>query len=401
MITIDALLLEIINQPNSTIDKDLSKRDAKALRSLASVISNGHFFTEGQGKLLVKILEENIEKFPSFTDRLTIALENKLWTKMFRQIEQIRKLYITKIDDSDPVLAIEFTYNADLRKFIHGLSKEIENLVMQVTKKYWFCDLTEHNIVMLVEKLTPYNFEIHETVKTHYETIKSWSETNVKNQFLITSIAYPNFEKSITLDLGLTTTIDNNIILDRGKRYQYFTEDYKNSNETLTDKIASRTSTRYYVNKTEHTVTEIISSLIELKRLPILVVMETNSEEKSLKNLEILSESLEDNGIYDSVGVYFRLPNSELGKHFNSFIKDKSYNCPLDANTKIAVLQSGKLPKFFIKNSWTPMSVIALDSKMGLRHGKIATYANCCDCIIEWSDEPIMFEKIKVLAWQN
>ena len=135
-------------------------------------------------------------------------------------------------------------------------------------------------------------------------------------------------------------------------------------------------------------MTEVIESLINLKRLPILVVFDTLVNNKYLENLEILSESLEKNGIVDNIGIYFRLPNDEVGKQFNQLIKDKQYNYPLDNTTQVAGVMSGKLPKFFLKNAWRPMSVIALDSRMGMRHGKTAVYSNCCDLIVEWADEP-------------
>jgi hypothetical protein len=87
------------------------------------------------------------------------------------------------------------------------------------------------------------------------------------------------------------------------------------------------------------------------------------------------------------------LPNNQTGQKFNQLIKDNKFNHPLDNTTKIAVVQSGKIPKFFLKNTWQPMSVIALDTKMGLRHGKTSVYSNCCDLIIEWADAPVLFEK--------
>ena len=77
---------------------------------------------------------------------------------------------------------------------------------------------------------------------------------------------------------------------------------------------------------------------------------------------------------------------------FNTKIKDRQYNYNLSEDTRVAVVQSGKLPKFFLKSSWTPMSVIAFDTKMGLRHGKTSVYANCCDLIIEWAEKEVMFD---------
>ena len=131
-----------------------------------------------------------------------------------------------------------------------------------------------------------------------------------------------------------------------------------------------------------------------------MIVFENWDEKKSLNYLRILDESLEKSGLDKHVGIYFRLPNSDIGTEFNKIIKDKSYNDELDQSTKVAVVQSGKIPKFFLKSSWQPMSVIALNTKMGLRHGKTSVYSNCCDLIIEWADEPTMIEGPRIGAWR-
>jgi hypothetical protein len=74
---------------------------------------------------------------------------------------------------------------------------------------------------------------------------------------------------------------------------------------------------------------------------------------------------------------------------FNKFIADKQYNAQLDQSTKIVGVQNGKIPKFFLKNDWKPMSVISIGSS--LKQTKTAVYANCCDLIISYSDsQPII-----------
>jgi len=74
-------------------------------------------------------------------------------------------------------------------------------------------------------------------------------------------------------------------------------------------------------------------------------------------------------------------------------IGEKKYNSPLDSDTQIVGVQSGKIPKFFLSNAWRPMSVIVLDNVMGMRHGKTAVYTNCCDLILEYSDTAPIVEK--------
>jgi hypothetical protein len=268
------------------------------------------------------------------------------------------------------------------------IAKKCEDLVVTNAGKKYYADLTEHNIVTLVEALKPHEFDIEEKVENYYNTIKSWSEPEIRGQFLITNMTNQNFHKVITADLGISTSIDQNIINDRSMRYQYFTENVKNHGETLTEVIANRSKTRLWIDKKQHSVGNIISSLIDLKRLPMLVVFDTLVNNKYLENLKILSDALEENGIFDNIGIYFRLPNDDLGKQFNGLIADKHYNHQLDENLKVACVMSGKIPKFFLKNAWRPMSVLALDSRMGMRHGKTAVYSNCCDLIVEWAEEP-------------
>jgi len=375
----------------------ISLKDSRVLRSLGTSISGHNFITENQSKLLLRIFRENSKKLSEISKDLATSLKDPVWSKTFRQIEQVKKFYIGKNDNQDSLLFIEFTFSSEIRKILTNLSKNVENLTVTANGKIYTADLTEKNIAILFEALTPYDFTIDNAIKTHYETIKSWSKNEVERQFLLSNIEYKNFQKAITEDLGIETPIDQSIITDRSMRYQYHLETPRNFGENLTENLANRTRPRTYVNKNQHSMAEIFNSLIQLKRLPTLVVFDTIVNNKYFDNLQILSESLEKNGIFDHIGIYFRLPNDDNGKKFNQYISEKKYNHVLDDTTKIACVQSGRLPKFFLKNVWRPMSVIALDSRMGLRHGKTAVYSNYCDLIVEWSDEPALADtRIKV-----
>jgi hypothetical protein len=396
MMTIDNLLVEILCQPDDYAKSVLTKRDFDTLTSLEAATKRPTFITESQSRLLVKILKENQKKLTEFDKKITEAIVTPVWSKSFRQIEQIRTLTIENDRDNGQFLTIEFTFNPQIRKILGDLNKVVEGNFTS-NGKFYQAELTEKNIVLLVDTLAPFDFTIDGKIQDFYKIIKSWSKTEFENQYLITNFENKNFQKYITEDLGIETSIDQNIINDRSVRYQYFVENPKNPGENLVEFIANRSETKVWINKNEHTMTEILDALNSLKRLPTLVVFENSDDEKSLKNLEILKESLENNGLDSGIGIYFRLPNNQTGQKFNQLIKDNKFNHPLDNTTKIAVVQSGKIPKFFLKNTWQPMSVIALDTKMGLRHGKTSVYSNCCDLIIEWADAPVLFEKRTML----
>jgi hypothetical protein len=389
MKTIDQLLLRIVNHTRPTIEEQIVSRDAKVLRSLATSILSQKFITENQSKLLVKILKENSEKIQDFTEDILEAIVEPSWSKTFRQIDQTKKLYISQSTEGVDLLSIELAFNSQIRKLLAGYSKKITGFVQNLNGKLYYAELTEKNIITLVDLLLPHDFDVDQKIMDFYNTIKSWSENEVRGQFLITTITHPNFQRQITADLGLETAIDKNIIADRRIRYQYFVEDIKNPPENLTEIIATRSSNRLWIDQTTCKLEDIFASLISLKRLPTLVIFDTYDAKKCSEDLKILSNSLEENGIFDQVGIYFRLPNSEAGIEFNKFIADKHYNCQLDQSTKIVAVQNGKIPKFFLKSDWKPMSVIAIGSS--LKQTKTAVYANCCDLVISYTDsQPII-----------
>jgi hypothetical protein len=387
MITVDHLLLKIVNFTDSTIEEQIPKRDSKVLRSLATATTAPNFITENQARLLLKILAEHQEKIVAFQEELQLVLENPSWSRSFRQIDRTKKCYIANYEDL-PVLIIEFAFSSAIRKTLSSLGKKVSNLVQGVPGKVYRAALTEHNIIELVDVLSKLDFEIDEKVQNYYNIIKSWSEDDIRNQFKIDTITHGNFQKHITDDLGINTAIDQNIINDRSVRYQYFSEKTEKNPENLTEQIATRSSTKIWINKKEISLNHIIDSIGQLRRFPMLVVFDSNDSKKCLEELSNLSESLEKNRITDHVGIYFRLDNNGIGKEFNQLIADKQYNCQLDTTTKIVGIANGKIPKFLLKSSWKPMSVVSIGKL--LNHNKTSVYTNCCDLVINWSDlEPI------------
>jgi hypothetical protein len=390
MITVDNILLKIVNFAGPTIEEIMPSRDSRVLRSLATAVNTHYFITESQSKLLLKILKEHREKISINCEELTYVLELPTWSKTFRKVEQVKKLFLSKNSSDDLVLFVEFTFSANIRKIIQNNIKHIENLIQIAPGKTYQADLSEKNIVVLIELLSPLEFEIDELLKKHYETIKSWEKTTFSDQFLIGNMPGNNFQKTITDDLGLSTTIDKNIINDRSVRYQYFAEKPEKSGNSLVEYIANRSQPRLWIDSTIHTVDTVIASLISLKRFPLLVVFPNWLPQKLQENMVILSDSLENNNIADSVGIYFRMDNDPQGKLFNQLIAEKKYNIQLDSATQVVGIQTGKLPKFLIKNDWTPMSVISFDAN--LRYNKASLYTNCCDLVITYSEAPTIIE---------
>jgi hypothetical protein len=396
MTTVDNFLVTIIEKHYEYVRSLIPKKDFDILTSLAIAITGSLFITENQAKLLIKILQGNQKKLAKLSDDIEQALTSPTWSKPFRHIEQVKKLYLdSNLYEDESTLIVEFTFSGKFRQSLRLASKRIDGFSELAAGKKYAATYNEKNIVVLVELLRPLGFEIEEEIKNHYDTIKSWAEPEVRKQFLITNMTNQNFQNHITADLGIDTSIDQTIINDRSVRYQYFTENPKFSGDNLTENLANRLSPKQWIDPKTRTLSEVISSIIELKRLPMLVVFEHWDDEKTFKNLEKFSEILEEFNLDTNVGIYFRLDNTEYGKKFNRLIAEKKYNNKLDHETKIAAVQGGKLPKFFLKTEWKPMTVLGLSTKMGLRHGKTSVYSNCCDLIIEYTDFAPLLEMRK------
>lgn len=388
MITIDEILLSIVNQTNPTIEDLMPARDSRVLRSLATSANSHYFITENQSNLILKLFKEHKNSLEKAVDNISELIINPVWSKSFRQIEEYKKLQLSKNEDSEPILSIYFSYSSNIRKVLQSNSNKIEGLVQTHPAKGYVATLTEHNIVFLVELLTPLQFEIDADIINHFTVIKSWDKKEIEDRFLITNIENQNFHKSITSDLGVETTLNNIIIKDRSFRYQYTFNNTEEQPVSLAGDIAYRETSRIWVDSAVYSLKQLIASLIELQRIPMLIVFPNWDSDTVYKNMLVLDSALKENNVDSDVGIYFRMDNQGLGKDFNQLIAINKYNSQLGNETVIVGIQAGKIPKFLLKSKWAPMSVIVLDT---IRNNKSMVYANCCDLVISYSNtKPVL-----------
>jgi len=391
MTTVDNLLTRINAYGLDKFPEVINKKDLKVLKSLSTSVCLPSFITENQAKLLHKILSEYRLCFKKVDDSIIEILDKNSWSKPFRVIDQVRKLYLEKTSDGDMVISVEFTHNVSIRNLLNKFSKTQTPCMTRVSPKISSYSLTETNIVQLVDLLKPYRFEIDQKIRDFYEIIKKYEISQIKANYTFEKILPENLKNVLESECGPLDTISDNAMFDRSIRYQYFSEKLPKNPENLSEKIIFRNSTKVWVNSTEHKLSEIFDILKDLNRLPALVIFDIMSPDANLEKLKKFSESLEKSEISENIGVYFRLENDQFGQQFNAMIKEKNYNSPLDQDTQIACIQSGKLPKFFLKDcNWSPKSVIMLGH--GQRHTKTAVYSSRCDLIINYTEKESILE---------
>jgi hypothetical protein len=387
---VDTLLLEIEKRGFNNLPRTMPAKDIKILKSLCNVISGPMFITENQGRLLVKILGENKAHLVTVADVLEKSLAYPLWSSPFRPIDQTKKLFIGRTYNSDLVVYIEFANNANLRKIVNNLHKDLDGNLVAVNGRIFLTDLTEKNITLLIDTLSPHGFEISEDLKTHYDTIKSWKIEEIQSRYFTENLSDTALYRGLTSDIGPLADVDLSIIQDRSMRYQYIINTPEKPEKNLKNSIVLRTSPKVWINSSAEELADIINELKNLKRLPLLIVMESHIQPKALENLKKLDDALIKCGIADHVGIYFRLDNDPIGKEFNAIVADRKYNSPLGDDTLVACVPNGKIPKFFLKTPWKPMAVIAIGTS--LRHSKTSVYANCCDLIISYNHTESLME---------
>ncbi len=116
MITIDELLLDIVNNTNPTVEDLMSARDSRVLRSLATSVNSHYFITENQSKLILKLFKEHVLSLQTVWHDISTVMIDPIWSRAFRQVEEYKKLQLSKDIEGDIVLSINFSYSSNIRK---------------------------------------------------------------------------------------------------------------------------------------------------------------------------------------------------------------------------------------------------------------------------------------------
>jgi hypothetical protein len=97
MLTIDDLLNRIESHGIDQLSSSIPNKDRRILKNLAKMIKMPAFITESQGRLLIKILQENLESLHFIGSEIIPSLRTPTWTKPFRSVDSSRKISIVKI----------------------------------------------------------------------------------------------------------------------------------------------------------------------------------------------------------------------------------------------------------------------------------------------------------------
>lgn len=392
MVTLDQFLKDY-SQTRSL--KSISHRDDEILSSLSKQMSANVYVTERQANLALKIIKENLKNL----ELPTALVTNPVWERSFRVIERYKYLHVVKSTTTDRIfLELGFNTNKNLAKKLENLRKiGLRDSGTKIKNNVWQFSYSEVDLYKLVDLVKDQNFEISSEILEAYEKISEILSSTDYDKIYIDKNCHENLKKSVEEEIG-PIDVKSILLEDRKIKYQYEIFDnfhIKTPPTTLTEKIARRNTSKIYLSSTQYALTEIINSLTELNRFPVLVVFDA-SVEKSMKNLEILSKSLFETNCQQPVGIYFRYDNDAAGKPFNESIAQLAYNMPLNNNTGVVGITNQKIPKFLLKMKWQPKSIIVLASVLG--SNRVNCLVEGCDLVIFHQDKKPLRPKIEEIV---
>lgn len=379
MKTVDIFLLVLAKNDFYQSAITWKHKDKKILESLHHQFSNGVFFTENQGNLLVKILRDYKSKLEEVTQESLTLLDQPTWSKEFRLIDTVKEVHIS--NDGSPVILVEFSYNKKIKDKLFNLSKMFDGDISSQKTNVYSLLLSENNVCILVETLQEHHFNFDQKILNFYNEIQ---EIRKNKEVTISIDKIKNVELSTKLneDIGHIDNNDAVLLHDRKIKFQYSFDGVLEEN-SLKNLIAKRSESDVWINNTSWSFDSIVNSLNDLKRMPLLIVFDAYNRDLCKNLLETIHTSLKNSNIDEHVGIYFRL-DSNTNKDFNLRIAELGYNSYLDSDTKVVGLHHKQLPKFLVKTQWKPQAVICFSPSF--KNSKIYSYCDSVDLKICYSD---------------
>ena len=362
--------LEILAGFRKESDKfSLMKEDYTIMHSIAKQVFKGTALTDRQLALMQKKLPAYKDQF----DNADIPLELVKLRKPLRSInrEKYIKLQGNKIKirfpfkKSDIILINEISGNSDGYEHKKGSHEH-------------FFDYTEQNVLNLLDRFSNKSFKCDKELLLVYHEMKHIEMEKEKYIPGIYNMELKNIKDGvqslIESDIGKLTT--STFVKYADRRFKYGlthvdTSDPKN----LEESVAFRKSQVYESKPSVETLDQILGSLWNLDRFPMLVILSKNEPEKQLHSMLSYYRDILN---VEQQSVLFRLEDKNAG--FNQLVRDRKVNNWVDKTTKIVYISKDKLPKLLVNCEWKPTVALSFDSMLDKTTN---TYVeDVCDLVI-------------------
>lgn len=237
-----------------------------------------------------------------------------------------------------------------------------------------FFILSENTIVPILETLGSRNFEVDQDVLDYYNEVKAIESSAQEFLPMIKNDNIVNMRDSVRKMISSEIFSSTVKMVDRRRRYGITDYGIEPKSNSLLERVAFRKTTDFLSNPDEHRLQDILETVYELDRYPMMVVLEERHANDQLHEIYNELKTYVDS---KQQSVLFR---QEGNTEFNQFVKDKNLNNWVDSNTKIVYINSNKLPKLLLSGDFSPITCFMYGSTA---YRYVDTYIqDHCDLII-------------------
>ena len=372
-------------------DMVIEKSDYNIMTSIARQIKRQIGLTDRQYSLVrTKLLEYNNQ----FVEK-NIDLQRYLDTLRMPLREIDRSHWVKKVEDK---IHIRFPFSKKIIDRINDIRKlnPEQHKYDQHTHIFPYTEFYVYNVVQIAKKFED-KFEIADDVLETYNYLQEMY--NNKEQYI--PGVYNNVVKNIP-DSAIKIlkeecgNVEDNLELYFDRRYLFGLHEFDKALvdkrlfnlNPLTQNIIKRTKPNCFISTEKYNPNNLVDTLSELQRYPILVIVKPSD---SLHVLPSFFDAV--NGIIknEDQSVLFRLDNTDVGsKEFNQYIKDKKLNNPVAKNTKIVYISSNKVPKPLLVSDFKARMCITFTQFGPTEKSKL--YVDNLDLILHFYAEQSMID---------
>tara|TARA_E500000178_G_scaffold78121_1_gene76263 strand:- start:1207 stop:2433 length:1227 start_codon:yes stop_codon:yes gene_type:complete len=355
---------------------------------LAFLVSSNKLAIED--KTILTSMNRQLIKKVALTDRQYALVKQRLLNyKRFWQENNINidsldnlKYPLREIDRShwikileyngQSILGIRFPFNKKVIDRVEELRRLQGREPLPYKDNTHFFELTHRNIFGLVEIANRFNtkFSIHKEITEIYNQLLIYD----KNKDDYIPGVYNNVVKNIPEkaiqdiqeELGECDYDTLALYYDRRYLYgltrwdkhdvQYSLKKYSH----LSRKIIERSQATHLLNSKLTNMDDLLSAIIEIKRLPLLVVLDNTTAHDTLFEMHNALKYIIPN---EQMSVLFRKDGEDP---FNDYVKNQKLNNMVDKDTKVVYISSIKLPKpllsLIVNKTWRPNTSLTFNA---------------------------------------
>mgnify|MGYP000650837123 CR=1 FL=1 len=362
-------LLEILAGLKDQSKIQIESTDATIMHSIARQVFKGTALTDRQFALMKEKLQTYRDHFVALEydfDRAIDSLRQPL-----RHIDRSKYIKIVHYPDDIPYedngrgkfIKVRFPFSKNLIMSLDKIEKKEGEYYHTKGSHEHYYKLTERNAFNIIKAFKEKNFKIQEELLDLFETLE---DLELNKHKYIPGVYNGKLEHipQNAIDHLHRQVPEGNILGYYDRRHLFGLHHFENIDETLfkanslTANIASRKTSKVLIKPSKYDLNELISSLFDLHRFPLVVILNENDAGSYLADLH---NCLRNVIPAEEMSVMFRLDNKH-GEEFNQYVRDNKLNNLVAENTKVVYISSNKVPKPLVQSGWKPCTSLRFNS---------------------------------------